>query len=427
MYLSRPSLAGCWIVLAIHESGSMLMPRGAVRRILGVGALAAALAYAASAAAQTRYYIDSVNGADGNDGRSVERPWRTLAPLDRIALGGGDTVLLRRGSMWTGGITLKSSGRPNRPIVIAAYGTGPAPVLTDAAIGVYGNGQSHVVVRDLRIQNMRGPAIGSSRSADWRIERVVIDRTGQGHDGKNAEFGGIQFWHSRDLVVDGVTITNVRGDGIWGWEIQNLRIINSRVEVCQGPAADNVHLYAPRHYEIRNNHFSMEGRTDSGKGNFHSQAGSNGTIEANVFRGGNYGIGITDDNLTIRNNRFLNHVAQKWSASIIMSEVYDVRNNTIMENTMTNATMGIYIFRDRYKRENFRIEDNDFARIRVGAVVIESPISGTFARNTLRDSPGVRMVVTNEWVIPGQSWREAGNRFIPAERSQKEPAAGQAR
>jgi polysaccharidase protein len=384
-------------------------------------------AVASGATAQSRYYFDSLNGSDGNDGRGADHAWKSLSKLDGVRLGPDDAVLLRRGGSWSGQITLRTSGRPGRPIIIAAYGSGAAPVLTDAAVGIDGNGQSHMVVRDLRIQNMKGPAIGTSGSSDWRIERVVIDRTGLGHDGRNRDFAGIQLWKGRDFVIDGVTLTNVRGDGIWGWELQNVRILNSRIEVCQGAAADNVHLHAPRNYEIRGSHFSMEGRTESGKGNVHSQAGSNGVIENNVFRGGTYGVGITDDDLLIRNNQFFNHVKEKWSASIIVSEVYDIRNNTITGNTMTDATMGIYIFRDRYNRENFRVEDNTFARIRRSAMVIESPISGTFAGNQLRDSPGAAMVQSNEWLVRGQKWIEGGNRIVAGGQQGSPERSGQAR
>lgn len=388
-------------------------------------AVAVAVAIGGTAQAQNRYYIDATTGSDANDGRAADRAWKSLANVDRLRLAGGDAILLRRGGTWSGQITLKDSGRPGRPITIAGYGTGPSPVLSDAAIGIDGNGQSHIVVRDLKIQNMKGPGIGSSGSADWRIEKVTIDRTGLGHDGKNRDFAGIQFWRSRDIVIDGATLTNIRGDGIWGWELQNVRIVNSRVEVCQGDSADNVHLYAPRNYEIRDNFFSMEGKTDSHKGNIHSQGGSNGVIEGNELRGGNYGVGITDDNLLVRNNRFFNHTGEKWAASIIVSEVYDVRNNTYADNTMTNAIMGIYIFQDKYNRENFRIEDNTFEHIRRGAMVVESPISGVFARNTLRESPGARLVVSNEWVVRGQTWREGANR-VANEGTRREPS-GQAR
>jgi Right handed beta helix region len=374
-----------------------------------LAAVLACLGVASAAQAQNRYYIDAATGSDANDGRAADRAWKSLVNVDKTRLAAGDAILLRRGGTWTGQITLKDSGRPGRPITIAGYGTGPSPVLTDAVTGINGNGQSYIVVRDIKIQNMKGPGIGSSGSTDWRIEKVTIDHTGQGHDGKNRDFAGIQFWRSRDIVIDGAMLTNIRGDGIWGWELQNLRIVNSRVEVCQGDSADNVHLYAPRNYEIRDNFFSMEGKTDSHKGNVHSQGGSNGVIEHNEFRGGNYGVGITDDNLLVRHNRFFNHTGEKWAASIIVSEVYDVRNNTFADNTMTNAIMGIYIFQDKYNRENFRIEDNVFERIRRGAMVVESPISGVFVGNTLRESPGAKMVVSNDWVVRGQTWREGAN------------------
>jgi hypothetical protein len=388
------------------------MPIPIARRTLFAAAAMLALALSGAAAAQSRYYIDSAGGSDANDGRAADSAWKTLANVEKIRLNSGDALLLRRGGSWTGQITLRSSGRPGRPITISGYGTGPSPILTDAAVGIDGNGQSHIVLRDLKIQNMKGPAIRSSGSADWRVEKVTIDRTGLGHDGSNMDFAGIQFWRSRDIVIDGAKLTNVHGDGIWGWELQNVRIVNSRVEVCQGASADNVHLHAPRNYEIRDSFFSMEGKTDSGKGNIHSQGGSNGVIEGNVFRGGNYGVGVTDDNLLVRNNQFFNHNHEKWSASILMSEVYDIRNNTIMDNTMTNATMGIYTFREKFTRENFRIEDNTFSRIRRSAIVIESPISGVFSGNTLQESPGAVLIQSNDWVVRGQHWQVAGNRVV---------------
>ncbi len=280
-------------------------------------------------------------------------------------------MLFRRGGAWKGQVVLKASGRAGLPITFSAYGTGAQPILSEGRSGIDGNGQSHVVVRDLQFRNITGAAIRSAGSTGWHIDHVTIDRSGLGHDGRNKEFAGIQFWKSRDLTIENSTLTNVRGDCIWGWEIRGLKILRNRVEVCQGAAADNVHLYMPRDFEIRGNTFSMEGKTDSGKGNLHSQAGSDGVVEDNVFRGGNFGVGMTDSNLVIRNNKLINHDKEKWSAAIIVSEVYDVKNNLIVGNTIIGANMGIYIFRDKYNRENFQIHDNIFDRIRRTAVVIE--------------------------------------------------------
>jgi len=105
-------------------------------------AVAVAVAIGGTAQAQNRYYIDATTGSDANDGRAADRAWKSLANVDRLRLAGGDAILLRRGGTWRGQITLKDSGRPGRPITIAGYGTGPSPVLSDAAIGIDGNGQS---------------------------------------------------------------------------------------------------------------------------------------------------------------------------------------------------------------------------------------------------------------------------------------------
>lgn len=396
--------------------------------MLAVAVIAAAHAVAGAAAAQVRYHVDASSGSDRNDGLAPDRAWQSLDRVNKASLAPGDSVLFRRGEAWKGEVVLKASGRAGQPITLSAYGAGPQPILSEGRSGIDGNGQSHVVVRNLEIRNTTGAAIRSAGSTGWLIDSVVIDRSGLGHDGKNKEFAGIQFWKSRDLTIANSTLTNVRGDCIWGWEIRGLKILKNQVEVCQGAGADNVHLYMPRNFEIRGNTFSMEGKTDSGKGNLHSQAGTDGVIEDNVFRGGNYGVGMTDDNLVVRNNRFFNHDKEKWSAAIIVSEVYDVKNNMFVGNAIVKANMGIYILslRDKYNRENFLIRDNVFETIRRAAVVIETPVSGEFTGNILRGSPGAAVINRNGWLIRGQRWDERANVAIGA--GPERPArSGQAR
>ncbi len=379
--------------------------------LAAAGIILGAFVFPGVAAAQARYYVDSSAGYDDNDGLAPERPWRSLARVNQAKLNSGDSILFRRGGAWTGQVVLRSSGRPGQPITIAAYGTGDRPILSRGRFGVDGNGQSHIVIRDIQFRNMTGPAIRSQGSADWHIDHINIDGSGLGHDGHNRDFSGIQFWHSSDLVIENSTLSNVRGDCIWGWKVERIKILGNRIEVCQGASADNVHLYAPRDFEIRDNYFSMEGKTESGKGNLHSQAGSNGLIEGNELRGGNYGVGMTDDNLTVRNNRFFNHDKAKWSAAIIVSESYDVRNNSIADNTIVKANMGIYILnlRGTYNRENFRIRNNVFEAIRTAAVVIEAPVSGEFTGNLMRNSPGAAVINGSGRLIRGQRWDERAN------------------
>ena len=122
--------------------------------------------------------------------------------------------------------------------------------------------------------------------------------------------------------IENSIFTNVRGDCIWGWEIARIKLIKNRVEVCEGAAADNVHLYAPRGFRNPRK-LLFDGRQDrqrQGQPPF-GRPEVNGVVEGNVLRGGNYGVGMADSNLIVRNNQFFNHDKEKWSAAIIVSGV----------------------------------------------------------------------------------------------------------
>lgn len=95
-----------------------------------------AAAMAASGAACARGPVAFHLAADGDDARPpahaarAATPWRTLARLDSVALLPGDSVLLRRGDVFPGTLRATGSGTARRPIVYAAYGRGPAPVVS---------------------------------------------------------------------------------------------------------------------------------------------------------------------------------------------------------------------------------------------------------------------------------------------------------
>jgi hypothetical protein len=105
-----------------------LVPRRSAR--LALAALAAAL-LAPGPLAATRYYVDGRSGDDAARGTDPASPWRTLANLGTHAFAPGDSILLARGSSYVGGVVFRSSGAPDRPIVIAGWGTGPAPSLSN--------------------------------------------------------------------------------------------------------------------------------------------------------------------------------------------------------------------------------------------------------------------------------------------------------
>jgi hypothetical protein len=96
-------------------------------RLLLLAALVSATARAAT------YYVSSSTGNDTNNGLSAVTPWKTIAKISATQFAPGDSVLFKRGETWKDGTLLSftESGDPARPIVIAAYGAGNKPVITD--------------------------------------------------------------------------------------------------------------------------------------------------------------------------------------------------------------------------------------------------------------------------------------------------------
>src|SRR5690606_13437405 len=76
------------------------------------------------------YYV-STSGADSNDGLSEATPFKTLSKAASMITGGGQAILLKRGDQWSGErIQLSGKqGTPESPVVIAAYGSGPKPII----------------------------------------------------------------------------------------------------------------------------------------------------------------------------------------------------------------------------------------------------------------------------------------------------------
>ena len=66
------------------------------------------------------YYVSN-NGSDDNDGRSADRPWKTLEKVTRADLKPGDGVFFKRGDLFRGKVFAASG------VTYAAYGTGDKP------------------------------------------------------------------------------------------------------------------------------------------------------------------------------------------------------------------------------------------------------------------------------------------------------------
>jgi hypothetical protein len=72
------------------------------------------------------YYV-SPGGDDAKDGRSPATAWKTAAKVNSATFAPGDQILFARGGEWRESLKVSSSGAPGKPIVYAAYGSGPKP------------------------------------------------------------------------------------------------------------------------------------------------------------------------------------------------------------------------------------------------------------------------------------------------------------
>ncbi|MCK2216053.1 right-handed parallel beta-helix repeat-containing protein [Actinomadura sp. ATCC 31491] len=176
-------------------------------RLLSVAVMASLLptvpaavpAAAASAHAGTTYYVDSRSGDDSATGTSARTPWKSLDAVNAADLKPGDTVAVKRGSSFTGSLTLAAKGTPARPITVTAYGKGPLAKIT-------GTDEDCVVVSG---DHWR---IGGLRASGCRWAGFRVEGRGNQLSGVQADrnIAGVQVIGSRNIVRDSVLTGNDR-------------------------------------------------------------------------------------------------------------------------------------------------------------------------------------------------------------------------
>ncbi|MVM28532.1 hypothetical protein GO755_00710 [Spirosoma sp. HMF4905] len=113
-----------------------------------------ALVSIAQSAFSRQFYVDSQRGNDSWGG-SKEHPWQSLAVVRKATFLPGDRLCFRRGSQFMGTLVFTHSGTTQKPIVLTAYGTGPAPRFSNPIFDSESLGRvlqlkgSHVIVEHL--------------------------------------------------------------------------------------------------------------------------------------------------------------------------------------------------------------------------------------------------------------------------------------
>jgi len=188
------------------------MHGGPGRRAILLVILGALVGLPASAA---DYHVDCHAGRDDDDGRSPGTAWRTPAKVSATTFSPGDSILLKRGTRCTGMLWPKGSGEPDRPIRLAAYGTGPLPIVDaaggEAAVKLFDQQHWHIETIEATGGNPYGIHISGSRGTlrHFRVRNVVVHGVGGEVKTKSsglvvmAAGGGGQTFD--DVVIDGVT------------------------------------------------------------------------------------------------------------------------------------------------------------------------------------------------------------------------------
>ncbi|KAJ5773055.1 Pectin lyase fold/virulence factor [Penicillium paradoxum] len=133
--------------------------------------------------AAASYYFD---GSAATNGEGTEaKPFNTLSSIPSLSLSPGDNILLKRGTTFTGPLSLDSSGSAGSVITIGAYGDAskskPIVQAGDSLSSVLIKGSSFVTVQDLNITNpgdnsspRRGVYVYASDAG--RVQEITLQR-----------------------------------------------------------------------------------------------------------------------------------------------------------------------------------------------------------------------------------------------------------
>jgi len=307
-----------------------------------IGALALAAAFVLSLAlpairteaASANYYVDSVNGSDNNPGTSPDQPWKSLAPVNSHTFQAGDVINFARGSTFSGGLVINSSGASGNPITFQAYGSGNRPVFTNSgqySRSVQING-SWVVVKDLLLRDADefGVRIGENASndvvRDCEMTNVGI---GVGIYGQHNLVTG-NYFHDLKMVVNTQGGDDDYGAYAIGLYNSNNEISYNKAERCKAPSYD--YGSDGGFVEFYNN--------VSGANIHHNWAqDNNGFIEVG---GGSATDSVVAYNVAVNNGSLaVMHISGNFQSAV---SNFRFENNTLVETAVGSNTYDILDF-----------------------------------------------------------------------------------
>ncbi|MCB0588818.1 MAG: right-handed parallel beta-helix repeat-containing protein [Phaeodactylibacter sp.] len=212
------------------------------------------------------YYVDSENGNDNYDGRSATYeggntgPWKTISMVNQQTFLPGDSILFKRGGVWTDGpleprnggtpggvVTIEDSviGQPlrfdlvdpnnNNCIFFGAYGDSPEKPLIDCQGG---RGivllHNYIIVQGLHIDNGGNNMLwlGRENGTSWVIVDDV-DVTNCSANAVRSSYGGGNIWlkglYVYNYQVNGILLNGSANNKLHGVLVEDCWIENPEV------------------------------------------------------------------------------------------------------------------------------------------------------------------------------------------------------
>ena len=177
----------------------------------------------------TTYYVDSKAGNDSNAGTAENKAFQTLNKVNELNLEPGDTVLLKKGSVFEDQalkFTKEDSGTAEAPVKISTYGEGNRPQINTNGHGKwelnYGNRldnvnhkwkgtvSSSILIEDTEYIEIEGLELTNDRKSETDTEQgkayndaYAMDRTGVA--GVAKDNGTVDHIVLNDLYIHDVT------------------------------------------------------------------------------------------------------------------------------------------------------------------------------------------------------------------------------
>ena len=177
----------------------------------------------------TTYYVDSKSGSDSNDGTSESKAFKTLDKVNALDLEPGDTVLLKKGSVFEDQalqFTKEDSGTAEAPVKISTYGEGDRPQINTNGHGQWdlnygtpldnrnhkwkGKVSSSILIKDTEYIEIEGLELTNDRKSATDTEKnkayndaYAMDRTGVA--GVAKDNGTVDHIVLNDLYIHDVT------------------------------------------------------------------------------------------------------------------------------------------------------------------------------------------------------------------------------